>query len=72
MNERFTLRELRERHEWTQEKLAKIAEVDIDIIKDIETGKPVNWAIAARISVKVKEYVGKQAIEGLDIPQSKD
>ena len=72
MEEPFTLRELRERQEWTQERLAGIAEVETQVIRDIEAGKPVQWTIAARIIVKVKNYLGSKAVEGLDIPQNKD
>ena len=71
MEEHFTLRELRERQEWTQEKLAEIAEVELQVIKEIEAGKPVSWAVAMRITVKVKNYLGGKAIEGLDIPQNR-
>jgi DNA-binding XRE family transcriptional regulator len=72
MEGNVTLRELRERQEWTQEKLAEIAEVDVQVIQDIEGGKEVSWTIATRITVKVKNYVGSQAIEGLHIPQNRD
>ena len=72
MEGRFTLRELREQQEWTQEKLAEIAEVDRQVIQDIEAKIPVSWIIAARIIVKVKNYLGNKAIEGLYIPQNQD
>lgn len=71
MEESFTLRELREQQEWTQEQLAKIAEVDVQVIKDVEEGTPVSWTIAARITVKVKNYLGDRAIKGLNIPQNR-
>lgn len=70
MEESFTLRALREQQEWTQEKLAEIAEIDRQIIQDIEAGIPVSWIIATRITVKVKNYLGTKAIEGLHIPQN--
>lgn len=72
MEESFTLRKLRERQEWTQEQLAKIAEVDVGVIQEIEAGTPVSWTIATRITVKVKNYLGNQAVEGLHIPQKRD
>lgn len=65
----FTLREFRERQTWTQEQLAGIAEVSMQVVQDIEAGIPVNWMIAARIAVKVRNYLGNQAIEGLRISQ---
>jgi DNA-binding XRE family transcriptional regulator len=68
----MTLRELREQQEWTQEKLAEIAEIDVQVIKNIEAGIPVSWTIAARITIKVKNYLGNKAIEGLDIPQNRN
>jgi DNA-binding XRE family transcriptional regulator len=71
MEESFTLRELRERQEWTQDQLAKITEVDVQIIKAIEDGTPVSWQIATSITVKVKNYLGGKAIEGLNIPQNR-
>lgn len=71
MEEHFTLRQLRERQEWTQAQLAKIAEVDVQVIRDIEAGTPVDWTIATRITVKVKNYLGSKAVEGLDIPQNR-
>ncbi len=72
MGESFTLKRLREQQEWTQEELAEIAEVDIQVIKDIEAGIPVNWSIATRITVKIKTYLGNKAIEGLHIPQNRN
>ncbi|HEU5378688.1 MAG TPA: helix-turn-helix transcriptional regulator [Ktedonobacteraceae bacterium] len=72
MEDSFTLRQLRERQEWTQEQLAEIAEIDVEFIQQIEAGTPVNWTIATRIMVKVKNYLGNQAVEGLSIPQKKD
>ena len=65
----MTLRELREHQEWTQEKLAEVAGVDIQVIEDIEEGKPVEWAIATSIIAKIKNYIGSRAVEGLYIPQ---
>ncbi|HEU5384030.1 MAG TPA: helix-turn-helix transcriptional regulator [Ktedonobacteraceae bacterium] len=72
MEESFTLRKLREQQEWTQEQLANIAEVDGEVIQRIEAGTPVSWTIATRITIKVKNYLGNQAVEGLYIPQEKD
>ena len=65
------LRELRERYEWTQAKLAEIAGVEIQVIEDIEAGKPVDWTIATSITAKIRNYVGSQAVEGLNIPQKR-
>lgn len=67
----FTLRQLRERQEWTQEKLAEIAGVEVQVIGDIEAGKLVNWTIATSITAKIRNYVGSQAVEGLHIPQKR-
>lgn len=64
----MTLKELREQQEWSREDLAAIAEVDVQVIRDIEDGKPVDWAIATRITVKVRNHLGNKAIEGLYIP----
>lgn len=72
MEKRLTLRELREQQEWTQDKLAEIAEVNKQVIQNIEAGIPVSWVIATRITVKVRNYLGKKAIEGLYIPQTKE
>jgi transcriptional regulator with XRE-family HTH domain len=69
MGRHITLRELRERQEWTQAKIAEIAGVDIQVIQDIEAGMAIDWAIATRITVKIKTYLGNKAVEGLDIPQ---
>lgn len=71
MDENVTLQKLREQQEWTQEQLAEIAGVDVQIVKDIEAGTPVSWTIAMRITVKVKNYLGGKAIEGLNIPQNR-
>jgi DNA-binding XRE family transcriptional regulator len=69
MEESFSLRELREQQEWTQERLAEIAGVELQTIQDIEAGTAVSWQVAARIVVKVKNYVGDCAVKGLNIPQ---
>lgn len=65
----MTLRELRQLQEWTQAKLAEVAGVDMQVIEDIESGKPVEWAIAASITAKIKHFIGSKAVEGLHIPQ---
>lgn len=71
MEGNVTLQQLRERQSWTQENLAEIAAIDVQVIKDIEAGMPVDWTIAMRVSVKIKNYLGGKAIEGLAIPQTR-
>lgn len=62
------LKELREKHEWTIKKLAEIIQVRPDIIQVIEAGESVDWHIAESIRVRIRNYLGDLAIEGLDIP----
>lgn len=40
--------------------------------QSIEGIEPIDWAFAASIIVKVRNYLGIKAIEGLDIPQKRD
>lgn len=65
------LRELREKYEWSVEDIAGIAEVDQGVITAIERGEAINWSLAARIKVKVRNYLGNKAIEGLEIPEKR-
>ena len=67
--EDMTLKELREKYAWSVEDLAGIAEVDQGIITAVERGEAINWSLAARIKVKVRNYLGNQAIDGLEIPE---
>lgn len=63
------LGELREQYGWSVEDLATIVEVDPGIITAVERGEAINWSLAARIRVKVRNYVGNKAIEELEIPE---
>ena len=45
--------------------------IGFSIVKDtaVERGETINWSLAARIKVKVRNYLGNQAIEGLEMPE---
>lgn len=67
-----SLQELRQQQGLTQDQFAEIVGVDTQVIKDIEAGKPVDWMIATSIAVKISNYIGNRAIEGLTIPQKRN